>query len=174
MTRTIEMTIKELTRKTEIERVLDHRITQREAAKKLGVTERQIRRILQRYRQEGDAGLVSKKRGRPGNRRTDTETRDAVYDFITDTLMEGFGPTLMAEKLEQKKGIKLSKETIRRMMVEVEVWKPKTRKPVDLHLNRPRRKCRGELVQIDGSEHAWLEERGPKATLLVFVDDASL
>lgn len=173
MTRTIEMTIKELTRKTEIERVLDHRITQREAAKKLGVTERQIRRILQRYRQEGDAGLVSKKRGRPGNRRTDTETRDAVYDFITDTLMEGFGPTLMAEKLEQKKGIKLSKETIRRMMVEVEVWKPKTRKPVDLHLNRPRRKCRGELVQIDGSEHAWLEERGPKATLLVFVDDAT-
>ncbi len=167
------MTNKELTRKTEIERVLDHRITQREAAKKLGVTERQFRRILQRYRQEGDAGLVSKKRGRPGNRRTDTETQGTVYDFITDTRMKGFGPTLMAEKLEQKEGIKLSKETIRRMMVEVEVWKPKTRKPVDPHLSRPRRKCRGELVQIDGSQHAWLEERGSKATLLVFVDDAT-
>ncbi len=96
-----------------------------------------------------------------------------LRDFITDTRMKGFGPTLMAEKLEQKEGIKLSKETIRRMMVEVEVWKPKTRKPVDPHLSRPRRKCRGELVQIDGSQHAWLEERGSKATLLVFVDDAT-
>ena len=167
------MSNKELARKTEVERVVDHRITQKEAASKLGVTERQFRRILQRYRQEGDAGLVSRKRGIPSNRRTDAETREEVRKLITDPIMKGFGPTLMSEKLEQKKAIKLSKETIRRMMVEDKVWKSKTKKKSETHPARPRRMSRGELVQIDGSEHAWLEERGPKATLLVFVDDAT-
>lgn len=170
---TIEMSNKELARKTEVERVSDHRISQREAANRLGITERQFRRILQRYRQEGDEGLVSRKRGKPGNRRTDAETRDEVYQFVTDPLMKGFGPTLMSEKLEQKKGIRLSKETVRRMMIEDGVWKAKIKKIEEPHLSRPRRKSRGELVQIDGSEHAWLEERGEKATLLVFVDDAT-
>jgi transposase len=173
MTWTIEMSSKELARKTEVERVLDHRITQREAASKLGVSERQIRRILQRYRQEGDGGLVSRKRGKPSNRRTDTEVREAVRRFIKDPIMKGFGPTLMAEKLAMQQGICLSKETVRRMMIEAGVWKVKSKKIEEPHLSRPRRKSRGELVQIDGSEHAWLEERGPKATLLVFVDDAS-
>ena len=167
------MSSKESARKTEVERVIDHRITQKEAASKLGVSERQFRRILQRYRQEGDAGLVSRKRGIPSNRRTDAETREEVRKLITDPIMKGFGPTLMSEKLEQKKAIKLSKETIRRMMVEDKVWKSKTKKKSETHPARPRRKSRGELVQIDGSEHAWLEERGPKATLLVFVDDAT-
>jgi transposase len=173
MTWTIEMSSKESARKTEVERVIDHRITQKEAASKLGVSERQFRRILQRYRQEGDAGLVSRKRGIPSNRRTDAETREEVRKLITDPIMKGFGPTLMSEKLEQKKAIKLSKETIRRMMVEDKVWKSKTKKKSETHPARPRRMSRGELVQIDGSEHAWLEERGPKATLLVFVDDAT-
>ena len=167
------MSSKESARKTEVERVIDHRITQKEAASKLGVSERQFRRILQRYRQEGDAGLVSRKRGIPSNRRTDAETREEVRKLITDPIMKGFGPTLMSEKLEQKKAIKLSKETIRRMMVEDKVWKSKTKKKSETHPARPRRMSRGELVQIDGSEHAWLEERGPKATLLVFVDDAT-
>ena len=173
MTWTIEMSNKELARKTEVERVLDHRITQRQAASKLGVTERQFRRILQRYRQEGDGGLVSRKRGKPSNRRTDVEIREVVRGFATDPIMKGFGPTLMSEKLEEKKDIKLSKETVRRMMVQDGVWKAKTKKKEEPHLSRPRRKNRGDLVQIDGSEHAWLEDRGPKATLLVFVDDAT-
>lgn len=173
MTWTIKMSNKELARKTEVERVLDHRITQKEAANRLGVTERQFRRILQRYRQEGDGGLVSRKRGKPSNRRTDDEIRETVKEFIEAPIMKGFGPTLMAEKLEMKKGICLSKETLRRMMIEADVWKAKTKKKEEPHFSRPRRKGRGELVQIDGSDHAWLEERGPKATLLVFVDDAT-
>jgi transposase len=173
MTWTIEMSSKELARKTEVERVLDQRITQKKAASKLGVTERQFRRILQRFRQEGDGGLVSRKRGKPSNRRTDIEIRDKVREFIEEPIMEGFGPTLMAEKLEIQKGICLSKETVRRMMIEAGVWEAKTKKTEEHHFSRPRRKSRGELVQIDGSKHAWLEERGSKATLLVFVDDAS-
>jgi len=173
MTWTIEMSSKELARKTEVERAIDHRITQREAAHKLGISERQFRRILKRYRQEGDGGLVSSKRGKPSNRRTDIEIVDKVRDFIKQPIMEGFGPTMMAEKLESKKGICLSKETVRRMMIRAGVWEAKTKKKSETHPARPRRMSRGELVQIDGSKHAWLEERGPKATLLVFVDDAT-
>ncbi len=99
--------------------------------------------------------------------------REVVDNFINDPLLKGFGPTLMAEKIEQMKGIRLSKETLRKMMIEAGVWKAKVKKKAEPHYARPRRKHRGELVQIDGSEHAWLEDRGPKATLLVFVDDAT-
>jgi transposase len=172
MKRTIEMSNKELARKTEVERVLDQRNTQREASKKLGMSERQFRRILRRYRQEGDGGLVSRKRGKPSNRKTDAKIREVVRKFVCEPIMAGFGPTLMTEKLEAMSGIRLSKETIRRLMIESGIWQAKVKKEVEPHYSRPRRKSRGELVQIDGSEHAWLEERGPKATLLVFVDDA--
>ncbi|HPM10943.1 MAG TPA: ISNCY family transposase [Paludibacter sp.] len=173
MTWTIAMSSKELARKTAVEGALDHRITQTAAASKLGISARQFRRILQRYRQEGDAGLVSRKRGKPSNRRTGAEVQNTVWDFIKQPIMNGFGPTLMAEKLEKQKGISLSKETVRRLMIEAGVWKVKSKKVEEPHLSRPRRMSRGELVQIDGSEHAWLEERGPKANLLVFVDDAT-
>jgi transposase len=91
MTWTIAMSSKELARKTVVERALDHRITQGEAASKLGISERQFRRILKRYRQEGDGGLVSRKRGKPSNRRTDANTRDEVWQLITNPIMKGFG-----------------------------------------------------------------------------------
>jgi transposase len=152
---------------------MDQRITQKEAAKRLGISERQFKRILRRYRQEGDGGVVSRKRGKPSNRKTKAEILKVVREFVNDPIMQGFGPTLMAEKLEIKKGIHLSKETVRRLMIESGVWKSKTKKKEEPHYSRPRRKHRGELVQIDGSNHAWLEDRGPKATLLVFVDDAT-
>lgn len=170
---TIEMSSKELTRKTEVERVLDQRMTQKEAARRLRVSERHFRRILRRYRHEGNAGLVSRKRGKPSNRKTNEEIRELVRDFVCDPIMEGFGPTLMAEKLELIKGIRLSKETVRRLMIESGVWEAKSKKKQKAHYRRPRRKSRGELVQIDRSDHAWLEERGPEASLLVFVDDAT-
>ena len=99
------MSNKELARKTEVERAIDHRITRREAANKLGVMEHQFRRILQRYRQEGDGGLVSRKRRKTSDRQTDTEIRDKVRGFIKEPIMKGSGSTLMAEKLGIQKGI---------------------------------------------------------------------
>ena len=167
------MSNEELLRKSVLEGVLERRESQKDAAARLGISERQFRRKLRRYRLEGVAGLASRKRGVPSNRKTEEAIREIVEDFINDPLLRGFGPTLMAEKIEQIKGIRLSKETLRKMMIEAGVWKPKVRKKVEPHYARPRRKHRGELVQIDGSEHAWLEERAPKATLLVFVDDAT-
>ena len=167
MTWTIEMNAKELACKAEIERVEEKRTSQKEAAARLEISERQFRRRLQRYRLEGVVGLVSRKRGVPSNRKMEAAIRVMVEDFIHDPLVKGFGPTLMAEKVEQMKGIRLSKETVRKMMIEAGVWESKVKRKIEPHYARPRRKHRGELVQIDGSEHAWLEDRGPKATLLV-------
>lgn len=170
---TIEMNAKELACKAEIERVEEKRTSQKDASARLGISERQFRRKLRRYRLEGVVGLVSRKRGVPSNRKTEEAIREIVEDFINDPLVKGFGPTLMAEKLEEIKAIRLSKETVRKMMIEAGVWKAKVKKKAEPHYARPRRMHWGELVQIDGSEHAWLEDRGPKATLLVFVDDAT-
>ena len=113
---TIEMTEEELTRKSEIERVLERRSTQAEAASKLGLSQRQFRRILKRFRKDGVSGLISKKRGAPSNRKTDETVMAEVRKFICDPLMSDFGPSLMAEKLEAAKGIRLSKETLRKVM----------------------------------------------------------
>jgi transposase len=167
------MNAQELACKAEIERVEEKRTSQKDASARLGISERQFRRKLRRYRLEGVVGLVSRKRGVPSNRKTEEAIREIVEDFINDPLVKGFGPTLMAEKLEEIKAIRLSKETVRKMMIEAGVWKAKVKKKAEPHYARPRRMHRGELVQIDGSEHAWLEDRGPKATLLVFVDDAT-
>ena len=169
---TITMTQEELHRKTIIEQAIDKRITQREGAFKLGVSERQFRRILSKYRQAGDIGLVSGHRGKPGNRKLAEEMRSTIGEFIADPLYRDFGPTLLREKLEENNGITICKETLRQIMIEEGIHHPKTRKK-KAHPQRERRERRGELVQIDGSYHAWLEDRGPKACLLLFVDDAT-
>jgi len=170
---TITMNAKEIARKAELDRVLEERITEKEASLRLNLSERQVRRLISKYRQEGVSGLVSKKRGRPSNRRLDGSKKEEVMDFIKADQTQGFGPTFMAEKLEAMKGIKLSKETIRNYMIEAGEWKARSRKNAVPHYARERRHQRGELVQIDGSYHAWLEDWGEKACLLVFVDDAT-
>jgi transposase len=151
MTWTINMSAKELERKSQIERALDKRITQKEAAQNLGISERQIRRLIQQYRKEGAGGLLSKKRGVPSNRKISAEVEKQAIAFMTSALLRDFGPTLMTEKLEQMERVRLSKETVRRLMIAVGIHLAKTRKPVKVHCMRERRPCRGELVQIDGS-----------------------
>lgn len=173
MTRTIAMTAEELRRKTIIEQAEEKRITQKEGAEKLGVSERYFRSLLSRHRQQGDAGLVSGHRGKPSNHRMKETKRQEIVEFMDDPIFEGFGPTLLMEKLEELKGINVSKETMRQIMIEEGKHYPKTKKKKIPHPQRERRARRGELVQIDGSYHAWLEERGPKACLLLFVDDAT-
>lgn len=169
---TIAMTQEELLRKTILERAIDKRITQKEGAEKLKISERHFRRILSRYRKQGDQGLVSGHRGKRGNRRLATETRKHISEFINKPIYKDFGPTLLAEKLLEFEGITISKETMRQIMIEESIHKPKVRKKKP-HPPRERKERVGDMVQIDGSDHAWLEDRGPKACLLLFVDDAT-
>jgi hypothetical protein len=87
--------------------------------------------------------------------------------------VSGFRPTLAHEKLTEVHHLGISRESVRRIMIEAGIWKPKRAKQPSAHQMRERRACFGELVQIDGSDHAWFEGRGPKCTLLVYIDDAT-
>ena len=167
---TITMTQQELTRSKVIQMAEEKRITQKEGAEQIGVSQRHFRRLLARYRQEGDPGVISGHRGKPSNNRMAVEKQQQIIDFISDRMYEGFGPTLMAEKLAERAGVVVSKETVRQLMIAVGTHSPRRKRSTEIHQLRARR---GELVQIDGSYHAWLEDRGGKACLLLFVDDAS-
>ncbi len=145
---------------------------QREAAEKLKVSPRHIRRLLRKYRQAGAEGLVSKRRGEPSNNRLKAEVKDGARDLIYSQYGD-FGPTLAHEKLTEVHGLRISVESVRQLMIREGIWKPKKVRKVSVHQMRERRACLGELVQIDGSPHDWFEGRGPKCTLLVYIDDAT-
>ena len=147
-------------------------LTQREAAERLGMSERQFKRVVRRWKLEGDGGLVSRQRGRVSNHRLAEAERDRIVGLLRERYPD-FGPTLAAEKLLEREGIRVSRETVRRLQIEAKLWRPKRRRAQRVFQVRERRPRFGELVQIDGSPHAWLEDRGPRCTLIVFIDDAT-
>ena len=166
------MSDKELAR-LEVLRDLDQRrLTPAAAAQLLGLERRQVFRLLKAYRAEGAAGLISKRRGRPSNRRQPAELRATALAIIRERYWD-FGPTLAAEKLSELHGIALGRETLRQWMIADGLWVDRKQRLKRVHQPRSRRECVGELVQIDGCEHWWFEDRGPQCTLLVFVDDAT-
>jgi hypothetical protein len=128
--------------------------------------------LLKAYRIEGPSGLISKRRGRRSNRRKPEALRRTVLAIIRQWYWD-FGPTLAAEKLREDHGITLGRETVRQWMIEAGLWRDRRHRRKQVHQPRPRRDCVGELVQVDGSEHWWFEDRGPQCSLLVFVDDAT-
>src|SRR5260221_7484567 len=142
------------------------------AAQLLGLERRQVFRLLRAYRAEGPAGLVSKRRGRTSNRRRPEALRTKALAIIRERYWD-FGPTLAAEKLGELHGIALGRETLRQWMIADGLWLDRKQRLKRVHQPRSRRDCVGELVQIDGCEHWWFEDRGPQCTLLVFVDDAT-
>lgn len=166
------MSIKEIKR-CEIMKMADEKqITQREGAKRIGVTERHFRRLLYSYRGQGAEGIISKHRGKISGNRMSKEKQEKIFRKLKEDY-QGFGPTLASEKLLERDGVKVSKETVRQIMIAAGLHKPKARKQDKARPLRQRRPRRGELVQIDGSYHAWLEDRAEKACLLLFVDDAT-
>lgn len=144
-------------------------LTQVEAGQRLGLSERQIRRLLKRLAC-GTVAIKSKNNG--GNRAFQTTFKTLVLETVRDRYYD-FGPTFAAEKLRTSEGLNINKETLRQWMMEEGFWKGRTRKQARIHQRRERRPRFGELVQIDGSHHDWFEGRGPKCCLLVFIDDAT-
>jgi transposase len=155
-----------------MQRIKEKRLTQKEAAKMLGISLRQVKRLWKAYCKQGAQGLVSKRRGKPSNHRLDAGIAQQALDLLKAKYAD-FGPTLAHEKLTEVHELELSRESVRRIMIEERMWKPKRAKQPASHPLRERRACLGELVQIDGSDHAWFEERGEKCTLLVYIDDAT-
>lgn len=171
-TETLTMSARELDRLEILGRVAEKRLTQREAARGLGLSLRQVERLSRALREHGPVGLVSRKRGRTSNRKMPEAVREHVVDLVR-SLYSDFGPTLALEKLVEKHGVGVSVETLRQWMIDDGLWVPRSRRRRRAHQPRHRRPCLGELVQIDGCEHAWFEDRRPKCTLLVYVDDAT-
>ena len=168
----LTMSNRELTRLEAMQRLKDKRMTQKEAGQQLGISTRQVKRLWRSFRNQGAKGLVSARRGKPSNNRLDAGVVQQALDLIKAKYAD-FGPTLAHEKLIEVEKLQLSRESVRRIMIEEGVWNPKRAKMPSTHQMRERRACLGELVQIDGSDHAWFEDRGPKCTLLVFIDDAT-
>jgi len=141
------------------------------AAALLDVTPRQVRRLLRRLQDGGGGAIAHRLRGRPSNRRIAAEVRDDALALVRERYAD-FGPALASEKLADLHGLKLSAETLRKWMMEAGLWLSRAQRRT-FHQPRSRRECLGELIQIDGSEHRWFEDRAAACTLLVFIDDAT-
>jgi len=167
----IEMRIKELKRLKIIHESIEKHITQKTAASIIGITERQIRRIIKAVRKEGDRGIIHKSRGRASNRRIPEKIKDSIVKLYKKTYHD-FGPTLASEKLLDINNIKISDESLRKWLIEEGIWK-RRRKRAGHRQWRQRKECFGEMVQMDGSHHDWLEGRGPELVLMGYIDDAT-
>ncbi len=153
----IVMSIREVKRLKAVQSAIDGHITQKTAATLLGLSERQVRRLVKDVRERGDRGVIHGLRGQPSNRRIPEATRELVLSLYQARYPD-FGPTFATEKLFECDGIKISDETLRRWLIEAGFWKKK-RKRSCFRQWRPRKECFGQMVQMDGSHHDWLEGR---------------
>jgi len=167
----IIMSTKEKEQVGVLEQLKRKEISQETAAQMLNVSPRCIRKKFKRYLKDGLNGLVHKNRGKPSGHAWNKNERALVVELFRGDFLD-FGPTFGSEKLEELHGIKVSKETLRKALIAEGLWSPKKKKRTH-RKRRERRRCFGVMMQFDGSPHAWFEERGPKCTLLVAIDDAT-
>src|SRR5215510_14021202 len=143
----------------------DKKITQKVAAERMAVSARWVRKLLRKLKRKGDGAVVHGLRKRPSNRKIAEAVRQRVIELVRSQYRD-FGPTLASEYVSENYAIEVSKETLRKWMIEAKLWSAKRAKISEVHVWRPRRECFGELVQWDTSEHEWLEGRGPKLYLV--------
>ena len=166
------MTIKEAERLSIMKQVALKKLKQREASESLGLSLRQTQRLIRSYSEEGPQGLISKRRGKANIRKMSMEKKLKIVATVREKYPD-FGPTFASEKLREEENILVSRETLRKLMIEEGIWRAKKKKEKKVHQRRARRSREGELVQADGSYHDWFEGRAPKCCLIQFVDDAT-
>ena len=167
------MSVEEANRLSVMRQVDKEVLNMPSASEELGVSLRQAWRIRRRYLKEGEAGLISRHRGKISPNRIEPKLKEAVIKILQREEYEGFGPTFARDKLRQRHGYHLSDETLRKWMIEFGLWEAKALKEHKVHQRRVRRSRFGELLQGDGSRHAWFEDRGDECTIVIFVDDAT-
>lgn len=170
MTELLTMSKKELNRLPVIEAVINRKMTQSEAATRLSISDRQIRRLAKIFIKLGPAGLIHRLRGQPGNHHFPQKLKDQAINLVRDKYSD-FGPTFASEKLEEIDGIRIDHNLLRKEMIMAGLWQEKKRKTKHRQW-RERKDHFGELVQFDGSHHNWFEGRGEKTVLLASRDDA--
>jgi len=167
----ISMSTRELKRLHVIQQVTEKRFKQAKAAESLELSLRQIKRLVKRLREEGPRGIVHRLRGQPSNRKHPSALKDKTLR-LCQTRYRGFGPTLAQEKLLERDKIRVNRETLRQWLLEAGLWE-KTKKGLKHRSWRERKECFGEMIQMDGSHHDWLEGRGPEPVLMGLIDDAT-
>ena len=167
----IAMSTQEVKRLKIMPKVLDRQLTQAKAGEVLGISERQVRRLVKRIREQGAKGLVHRNRGRPSPHKMPKE-RENVIGLVVEENYHDFGPTLASEKLWERHRIKVGREKLRQIMISKGIWRVR-RKKREAHQWRERKHYYGEMIQMDGSHHDWLEGRGPEMVLMGYVDDAT-
>lgn len=172
MKKIITMSTKEANRIAVLEKLKNKELKQKRAARLLGISVRQVRRLLGRYRRGGATALTHQLRGLPGNKQADPETLDAATALVKEHYHD-FSVTLAHEKLVDSHAFPYSRETLRAALIRAGLWHSKRQSSPVIHELRERRASEGELIQADGSPHAWFEDRGPTCTLLVYIDDAT-
>ena len=167
----VMMNERDLRRIEVLTEVLSGQRTIASAAVLLSVSGRQINRLLRKFREDGGAALIHKGRGQASNHRLSPDLRAHALELIRSRYAD-FGPTLAVEILLDKHALKVGRETLRTWMVADGLWLSRKQRR-SFHQPRLRRESYGELIQIDGSDHRWFEQRGEPCTLLVFIDDAT-
>ena len=168
----IELSQRERDRLKVLHAVREGHIRQVQAARRLQLSDRQVRRLLRRVQTEGDRGVVHRLRGQPSNRKIPGPMQQRALRLLRQEKYADFGPTLLAVHL-QRDGTEVSRETVRKWMAAAGLWRPRRQRLRAVHVWRPRREAFGELVMMDSSEHPWLEDRGPKLYLIALIDDAT-
>ncbi len=167
------MSIKEANRLNVMKQIDKKILTVKKASEELGLSLRQMKRVRKEYLLNGEAGLISKHQGKVSPNRIDPKLKATVLKILGKDQYAGFGPTFAQEKLRERNGYHLSDETLRQWMIQEGLWKDKARKNRKVYQRRVRRARFGELLQGDGSRHAWFEDRGEECTIVIFVDDAT-
>ncbi|UXT00108.1 ISNCY family transposase [Agrobacterium tumefaciens] len=167
----ITMSERDLQRIEVLSKVVDGRMSIVAAAHVLAISTRHVQRLVDRIEHTGAGSIRHKAIGRPPNNKIASGVRDYVLMLVRERYLD-FGPTFAAEKLQEEHGVTVSRETLRKWMQDAGIWLSRKQRRT-FHQPRLRREAYSELVQIDGSEHRWFEDRGPACSLLVFVDDAT-
>ena len=167
----IMMSAEELRRVSVVNQTIEKLITQKDAAEVIDLSYRQTKRLVARVKQEGNEGIVHRLRGKPGHKRINDEIKDKVLSLYGKDYHD-FGPTFASEKLWERDGIAVNRETLRLWLIAdgKQDWQRKARP----HRQWRKRKDHfGEMVQVDGSHHDWLEGRGPELVFMGYIDDAT-
>lgn len=167
----LKVTNAELRKLRVIEAVIEKKLKQKKAAKLLEISVRQVIRLVKRVRREGAKGIVHGLRGKESNRRHEEKHKEKIL-VLCRKKYEGFGPTLAEEKLRELDKLYVNRETLRQWMIAEKLWEV-SKKGREHREWRERRACLGEMVQVDGSHHDWLEGRGPELVLMGYIDDAA-
>lgn len=170
---TIAMTRKDLLRYAVIRQLINGRMNGTEAAKQLNLSTRRVRTMKARVKENGPAGVIHRSRGKTSNRKTKTEIIEKAKQLLHEQYRD-FKPTFASEKLKENHGITLSHETVRTVLTNLGLWRPRSRKKnMQWRRWRPRKEYFGEMQQFDGSYHDWFEGRAPRSCLLAAIDDAT-